>query len=717
MLNRLLIFVVIFIFVVGAYLAFVSVTLPNVRKALETGIEPSQTSQIFAEDKSLVMAYGKFQHKPLPINQVPEELLDALLATEDRRFYQHHGVDPIGVLRAIFQNIRSGGVHEGGSTLTQQLARNIFLSNERSIQRKIKEALLAVKLEQQLNKKQILELYLNNIYFGEGAYGVGAASSIYFGKAPEQLTLSESALLAGLPQAPSLYNPFTNPELAIKRRNEVLQNMVEVGKLKPAEATSLKEQGLHLNPLGQSLASSDAAPFFSRDVIRQVQEMFDLDEQSFWQQGFKIYTTLNANAQAAAQRQVSVYSQAYGRRGPKQQAALFSIDNTGKVIAYVGGKDFAQSQYDRVTQAKRMAGSLFKIFVYTTAIEQGLAPQTVYKDAPVTFGDWTPENYDKSHHGYMTLAQALAHSNNIIAVKLLHDLTPDAVIQTARRFGLTAAMEPNLSLALGAASVNLKEMTTAFSVFMNKGQLITPYSIDKIVDRDGRIVYQHVPESRLILQRMPRDTMVNMMRGVVRFGTARGAQLSRPVAGKTGTSDDYKDAWFIGYTPEVITGVWVGNDDNTQMPGITGGSLPARIWRGYMVKALEDYPKTEFDTSESKPIDDKDFFVYNLQNLSESESNADPDALNAGDIQAETPVNPEGTGLVDTTQPVEDESTTDPTATPQPFEPQETPWVDPAPTAPTAPVAPGKTNDDRFFDFKKPAPPAKSRVPVAAPSE
>lgn len=622
MFSKILVALFILFFVLGGYVAYTAVTLPNVRRALEIGVEPSQTSQIFARDKTLIMSYGKFQHKPLPLADLPPSLIEALLATEDRRFYQHQGIDPIGIIRALVQNIRSQGVHEGGSTLTQQLARNIFLSNERSIQRKVKEALLALKLEQQLTKDQILELYLNNVYFGEGAYGVGAASNIYFGKPPKALNQAECALLAGLPQAPSLYSPFMNPDLARKRRNEVLGNLVETGKISEEELKTLSSQKIHLNPNGRALSSADKSPFFNRYVIKEVLGMTGMDEQTFWQRGLKVYTTLDPRAQRIAERQVLSISNAFGRTRKNQQAALLSVDSNGEMIAYVGGKDFAVSQFDRVSQARRQAGSLFKVFVYATALERGFSPLTVYKDTAVEYGEWNPENYDKRHHGFMTLAQALIRSNNVVAVKLLHDLTPESVIQTAQRMGIESPLQPNLSLALGSADVTLKEMVGAFSVFSNNGNYIKPYAIVKVIDRDGQILYQHTPEKRVALQRVSRDTMVAMMQGVIRFGTGRAADFGRSAAGKTGTSDNYRDAWFIGYTPEVTTGVWVGNDDNSKMGGITGGAIPARIWRAHMSRLLSGFPRREFDLSYALPMEEKDFFVYNLDNLSASEEPA-----------------------------------------------------------------------------------------------
>lgn len=616
MANRIIWAVLILCLLVGGYIFFTIATLPSVDRTLENGVTPSPTSQILARDNSLIRAYGKFHHKPVSLSEIPSALIDALLTTEDRRFYQHGGIDPRGILRAFLRNIRSQEVEEGGSTLTQQLARNIFLSNERSIHRKIWEALLARKLEQKLTKDQILEMYLNNVYFGEGAYGLGAASLVYFGKSPKELDMAECALLVGLPQAPSRYNPFNNPDLAIKRRNEVLQKMVEAGKLSESEARVLKKRKLHLNPHGHDLASINKAPFFSQYVVEHVLAQLDIDEQTFWQRGIKVYTTLNPKAQQIAEDQIRISSRAYGGQ---HQAALLSLDTNGGMLAYVGGRDFTTSQYDRVSQARRSVGSLFKVFVYITAIEKGISPLAVYLDAPVQYGNWRPENYDKRHHGYMTLAHALVESNNVVAVKLINDISPEAAIKTAQEMGIKSPMEPNISLALGAMDASLKEMTAAFNVLNNKGTYVEPYAIEKIVGRNGHLLYEHRSDKKKVLERSVRDTMVELMQGVIRYGTGRAAVIDRPAAGKTGTSDNYQDAWFIGFTPEATTGVWVGNDDNSTMVDITGGTLPANIWQAYMSKLLAGIGKGDFELAEAYPLRERDFLSLSTGNLNPGE--------------------------------------------------------------------------------------------------
>lgn len=620
MANKLLIAVLVGILAVCGYVFAVTRDLPSVEKTLQDGINPTQWTQVFASDGTPIMSFGKFHHENVKLDDVSPHFIDALIATEDRRFYQHRGVDPIAILRALVSDLSHKRIREGGSTITQQLARNVFLSNERSFARKVREAVLALRLEEQLTKEQILELYINNIYFGEGAYGIKAASEIYFNKLPSRLTMTEAALLAGLPQAPSGYSPFQNMEAARNRRNEVLANLMEVDKLSPTELEDAKRQGINVSAGSRNIASSDKAPFFNHYVMEQVMRYFNLDEQSFWQSGLKIYTTLDLQAQRIAENAVVNQSHAYGRTRFGQQASLLSINpQTGAILAYVGGKNYQRSQFDRVSQAVRSPGSLFKIFTYTTAVDRGYEPSRVYRDEPIKIGDWQPHNYDKSYHGYMTLARALVTSNNIIAVKVMNELGPEAVIQMAQQMGIRSSLQPYLGLTLGGSGVNLLEITSAFGVLANKGVRVEPYAIEKVVDDGGHEIYREHPVKTDVLNRTTVDTMVKMMMGVIERGTGRAADIGRPVAGKTGTSDDYRDAWFIGFTPDVVTGVWVGNDNNTPMPGMTGGSLPASIWRSFMKNYLSGRPATDFELAYSKPLAETDFTSFDLKNLSDKE--------------------------------------------------------------------------------------------------
>lgn len=598
--------------------------LPSVDKILKDGVNPTQWTQVLAADGTPILSFGKFHHSNVELKQISPAFIDALIATEDRRFYNHHGVDPVAVLRAIVRDVMHKGFREGGSTITQQLARNVFLSNERSLSRKLKEAALAIELENKLSKQKILELYVNNIYFGEGAYGIKAASEIYFGKSPARLTIPEAALIAGLPQAPSGYSPFQNMQAAKARRDEVLDNLREVGKLSEEECEAYKKKPIRVNLAGKTMASSNKAPFFNRYVMDQVMKYFSLDEQSFWQSGLKIHTTLDIRAQALADEAIRRGSLAYGRTRLSQQAALLSIDpRTGAILAYVGGKDYGRSQFDRVSSAVRSPGSLFKVFTYTTAIDRGYEPTRVYLDEPIKIGDWQPNNYDKSHHGYMTIARALMTSNNIVAVKVIHELGPENVIQMARQMGIRSPLESYLGLTLGGSGVTLQEVTSAFGVLANQGVRVEPYAIEKITDDSGRQIYGERPVRLDVLNRTTVDTMVKMMEAVVARGTGVGANIGRPMAGKTGTSDDYRDAWFVGFTPDVVTGVWVGNDNNTPMPGMTGGALPAVIWRNYMKPYMASKRVVDFDLAYSKQLNDEDFVNYNMANLSDKDKDND----------------------------------------------------------------------------------------------
>jgi penicillin-binding protein 1A len=621
MLRSLMAMLVTGVLVVFGYFFVVTQELPSVEKVLRDGINPTQWTQVFAADGTPIMSFGKFRHTNVRLKNVSPYFIDALIATEDRRFYEHNGVDPLAVLRAVVRDITHQKLREGGSTITQQLARNVFLSNERSFSRKMREAALALELEKKLTKQQILELYVNNTYFGEGAYGIQAASEIYFGKKPATLTVPEAAMLAGMPQAPSGYNPFQNMKGAKARRDEVLHNLLEVGKISQDQFERYKNQPIVLNQSGRGLSSSDRAPFFNRYVMTQVMRYFNLDEQSFWQSGLKIFTTLDLRAQNLAQEAVTRQSAVYGRTGKNQQAALVSINpQSGAILAYVGGKNYQNSQFDRVSDAVRSPGSLFKIFTYTTAIDRGYEPTRVYLDEPIKIGEWQPKNYDKSYHGYMTIAKALITSNNIVAVKVIHELGADAVVRMAEQMGIHTPMEPYLGLTLGGSGVKLMEITSAFGVLANQGVRVEPYAIDRIVDDSGHEIYREHPVKTNVLNRTTVDTLVKMMQAVVTRGTGKAGSIGRPVAGKTGTSDDYRDAWFVAFTPDVVTGVWVGNDNNTTMPGMTGGSLPATIWRSFMQPYTAARPAKDFDLAYSKALDDADFVTYDIKNLTTNEA-------------------------------------------------------------------------------------------------
>ncbi|MEB3205732.1 MAG: PBP1A family penicillin-binding protein [Vampirovibrionales bacterium] len=566
---------------------------------------PTSSSRILASDGTVILANGQLRHTAVKLNEVSPEFINALVATEDRRFYQHHGVDPLGVGRAIFVNLTSGNLKEGASTLTQQLVRMYLLSNERTLTRKLKEMILAWRVEDKLSKEQILERYINSVYFGHGAYGIYAASMLYFSKAPSQLTQSESALLAGLPQAPSNYDPIINPELAKSRRNEVIHNMVEAGYLKPEQAQWYQQQRLNLRAQSALAAAGNLAPYFNQYVLKWVQQKFAMTEGEFWSQGLQVHTTLDLRAQRLAEAALVNGSAAVGRTGNNKQGAMVVLDpKTGAVLAYVGGLGFENSQFDRVTLAKRPPGSLFKVFTYTAAIDSGIAPGTLFVDEPLTFDNWRPKNYDGQHHGQMSLVTALAQSNNIVAVKLIQQLGPDKVASLANRMGVESSLPRNLALTLGGVDVTLLEMTSAVATLANQGIHAHTFAISGITDAQGQSLYEAQPRQDGVLSSKTAQTMTQMLVEVITHGTGKAAQINRPVAGKTGTSDDHRDAWFVGYTPSVVAGVWMGNDDNTPMPkGTSGGGVPARIFARFMSSYLAKRDVESFDLTQADPLD------------------------------------------------------------------------------------------------------------------
>ena len=567
--------------------------------------EQNSTKVLAADEKTVILQNGRYVVEPVPITAVSKAFIKALVATEDRRFYLHRGVDPMAIVRALWRNAKGHKLQEGGSTLTQQLARQLFLSNERSLTRKIKEMVLAYQLEQELTKDQILELYMNHIYFGQGAYGVEMAANVFFSKSAKDLTLIEAAFLAGLPQAPSSYNPLVNPKLAKARRNEVLQNLLEVGALSSKELKELSSKELGIKPNLQRLAIKNNAPYFNQVVQQQVMDWFGLSEQEFWQGGYRIITTLNPTANTAAHEAIGALSKQYKRQKTQEQLTLVAMNpETGAVQAYESGRDFYESQYDRAQKSRRSPGSLFKVFTYTEAIRQGFSPNQVVVDEPITFGRWKPENFDHKHHGPMSLARALATSNNVVAVKLMDSVGVDNVANLAKQMGINSPIEANLSTTLGGSSVYLTEMVRAFGVFANGGYKVKPYLIERIEDIEGNIIYKNKEELVPVLPKAVASTMANLLASVVSSGTGRGALYGKgSAAGKTGTSDQNRDAWFIGFAPGVVAGVWAGNDDNTPMPAtITGGSLPAQTWSRFMFASAAALKPKHSTLAEAKPL-------------------------------------------------------------------------------------------------------------------
>ena len=469
------------------------------------------------------------------------------------------------------------------------------MSNERTFDRKIKELIIAHRIEKTISKNEILELYLNSVYLGSGTYGVLSASKTYFDKELDELTLAETALIAGLPQAPSVYSPFQNPDAAINRRNQVLKRMYKTGCITKEQYEAAKKEELHLSKKPR-LYSFNKAPYFIDFVLNEL-ERLGFEEQEISQGGLKIYTTLDLKSQEAAQNAIVNDLNAYGLKSNNTQMALFSFSpTTGRIYAYVGGKNYEQSQYDRIVNAIRPPGSAFKPFVYTVALQQGIGVDDIIDDSPISFKNWSPRNYGSKYRGKMPLWKALAISSNVAAVRLIQKTGTDAVITTAREMGITTPLQNDLTISLGSNGVKLYDMVVAYGAFANGGFRVKPYAVERVENSRGVVIYENPgPKIVKVISFDTAAGMTYMLRKVVEVGTGRAANIAKAVAGKTGTTDDYHDAWFMGYTPDIVTGVWLGNDNNTKLPGITGGGLPAKVWADYMRVAITNFADSVFD--------------------------------------------------------------------------------------------------------------------------
>ena len=556
-------------------------------------------TQVLSSDERIIKTFQAYNYEHVTIDDIPKYLKDAIISTEDKNFYTHEGYDILGICRSVMVNIINKKASQGASTITQQLARVLFLSNEKTITRKLKEIQIAARIEKSIPKDKILEMYLNNVYLGSGAYGIGAAASTYFNKPLSELTLSECALIAGLPQAPSVYSPYRNKKLAEKRRNKVLRRMYIMKTIDKKQYESALKEPITLNRK-PSMAQANIAPYFVDYVMKELEEL-GFDENEITQGGYKITTTLDYDAQVAANESIAKNLAAWKLTKAKQNAALFTFSPmNGAIIAYCGGKNYAESQYDRVTQAIRPPGSAFKPIVYAAAVHKGWMPIDLIEDSQITIGDWTPRNYGDKYRGIMPLYKALAISSNVIAVKLIESTGIAPVIDMARALGITTPLTHDYTISLGSNGVKLYDMVVVYGNFANGGYKVKPYSIEKIETARGKVVYE--AERTKILKVLDKDTagiMTAMLRRVITEGTGRGANIGKPMGGKTGTTNENKDAWFIGYTPDLVTGVFVGNDDNTST-GLTGGTLPARIWKDMMIVATKKYGSPEFDYA---PVD------------------------------------------------------------------------------------------------------------------
>jgi penicillin-binding protein 1A len=537
---------------------------------------------IRAADGTTVARYGELKGVNVSVEELPPHLIYAVIATEDRRFYEHRGVDPVGLARAIYVNFRAGHYMQGGSTITQQLAKNLFLSPERKLKRKIQEALLALWLEKQLTKDEILSAYLNRVYLGSGVYGVDAASRLYFGKPAQDVNLREAAMLAGLLKAPSRYAPNTNPELAAQRVKVVLSAMVDAGYITEEEA----REGILSEPLPEKKPlESDSIYYFTDWIIDRLNDLTGTPVNDM-----EVQTTFNPSIQQAAQAALTAALNERGAASNITQGAVIVMAPDGAVLAMVGGRDYDASQFNRATQAMRSPGSSFKPVVFLTALLAGWHKDDLVVDAPLK-GQYHPENYKNEYMGEVRLETALAHSLNTATVRLAQTVGIGNVLQTAKALGIATELPRDLSMALGSGGVPMLEMATAYATIANGGYRVMPYSVTRVVTKDGDLLYNRIPlrpRKPSIDPRAIRE-LDDMLEAVVREGTGRGANLSSTrVAGKTGTSQDFRDAWFIGYTNSYVAAVWVGNDDNTPMNHITGGSVPAQIWRSVMTEAQKE---------------------------------------------------------------------------------------------------------------------------------
>ncbi len=571
-------------------------SLPPI-KNLNT-LKPNIVTTFCANDGEIIKTFAAYTYSNVELKEVPDTLVKALIATEDKNFYSHPGYDLVGLGRSMVANVLAGHVVQGASTITQQLSRILFLSNEKTFTRKIKELQVAAQIEKTISKDKILEMYLNNVYLGSGAYGVKGAARIYFNKNLNQLTLPEMALIAGLPQAPSVYSPYNNKKLAEKRRNQVLLRMYKMKYIDKNTYETAKKAPINLSTMPMMYATNKA-PYFCDYVMKEMYKL-GFTEDEIVNGGYKVITTLDYKAQAKANEAILKNLKAWGFTRDKNQAAVFSFSPIdGRILVYAGGKDYTKSQYDRVSQSARPSGSAFKPFIYTAAIEKGYSPNDMIDDLPFKAGDWTPRNYGNKYRGPIPLYTALMVSSNVCTARLMDAIGVRPVIQLARVMGITTPIPYDYTISLGSNSVKLFEMTRAYGVFANGGFKVEPFAIERIESSRGTILYEaKKARSNKVLNINTAATMTAIMKTVITNGTGRAANIGKPAAGKTGTTDDSKDAYFIGFTPDVVTGVWVGNDDNSQMGGITGGTIPALIWKDVMLVATAPYGNSDFEYPE-----------------------------------------------------------------------------------------------------------------------
>ncbi len=564
-------------------IAWYAYDLPSVDKL--SAIQRKPTLTLLDYKGRQIAQFGDVYGEPVQLKQLPSHLLGAVMATEDRRFYSHFGVDPIGLARAMVNNLVAGRIVQGGSTISQQLAKNVFLTPRRTLKRKVQEFLLALWLEANFSKQQILALYLNRVYLGAGAYGVDAAARRYFGKPAARVNLAEAAMLAGLLKAPSRLAPTRDIKAARDRAAVVLNSMVEAGYINTAAANSAKARpaGLQRRDGG---AGARTSRYFADWTMDRLADYLGPTEHNLI-----IKTTLDRDMQAAAEAAMArLFASAAGKQNIGQ-GALLAMALDGGVRAMVGGRDYGKSQFNRATQARRQPGSAFKPIVFLAGLEAGLRPDTKFTDKPITVDGWSPKNYAGKYRGQITFSQALAYSSNSVALQVQERVGRDKVAAVARRLGLTSPIPRHPSVALGTTGVSLLQLTAVYTALANHGGGVLPHGIIEVHDGKGNVLYQRRGSGRGEVAR-PRHAaeLSQILANVITVGTGRAAKINRPAAGKTGTSQNYRDAWFVGYTNQLVAGVWLGNDNGAPMHRVTGGGAPARLWRDFMTVAHKGLP-------------------------------------------------------------------------------------------------------------------------------
>jgi len=585
---------------VAGIVAAYSRNLPDISRMAD--YQPARSTRIYARDGSLLATLYKENRIWVPIDKIPPVVRDAFIANEDHNFYRHHGVDFFGIARAAASNLTHHQIEQGASTITQQLARGLFLTDKQTISRKVQEALLAMEIERYYTKDEILERYLNLIYLGSGAYGVDAAAHTYFGRGVDKLTTGQAALLAGLVAAPSDYSPYVNRALARERQRHVLDRMAESGYITRVQANEAYAARLELAGERPAGLQGFNAPWFTTFAVDRLESSFG--KQATYEGGLQVYTTLDRRMEKIGQDAID-----WGVNQGKlegigaDEAALVAIrPSTGEILTMVGGTHFSlANQFNRAWQAHRQPGSSFKVYVYTSAIDSGMPPSTIIDDSPVSYpdgmgGTWSPHDDDNSYMGAISLRVALAQSRNIVAVKLLEQVGIDRVIEYAKRMGITAPLEPNLSLALGTSVISPLDQAAGYATLANQGVHIPPSPFRVVKDSLGNVVLDNqYPEQTEVVSAGTAYIMTTMMEDVINHGTGYpNAIIGRPAAGKTGTTSDFRDAWFVGFTPDLVTAVWIGNDNYHPMNESYGGNIPARIWARFMKDALQNVAKHDF---------------------------------------------------------------------------------------------------------------------------